>query len=192
MKIRHTLLLIWAIILLQACALSPQVVIINPELAPGGGHTATKPLSLRIDVVDPRSSPVIGQRGGVYKETSHISTDENMTTTLQKKLSAIFTSHGYTVLSEERADVYLTVNTSNIKYTVIKDKLLDQIQIDIQLEAVCQKGNRQFKRNYTVSRKKDVVKTPDMEDNETLVNEAMAIVLQNLLEDEVLFNFIDK
>ncbi len=191
MKMRELILLAWVTLLLHACALSPQVVVIDPELSTEASNVALKPVSLKVDVEDPRSSPIIGQRGGIYKETSHISTDQAMTATLQKKLSAKFSALGYTVISKESPDAYLTINTSSIKYTVIEEKLLNQIQIDIELEAVVQKGNREFRRNYTVSRKKDVVKTPDMEDNEILVNESLAIVLQNLLSDELLFDFID-
>lgn len=191
MKTRQLLLLTSALVVLSACALSPQTVVVNPELSMESSTATKTPLRIRIDVGDPRSTNIIGQRGGIYKETSHIRTDDDMTATLQRKLSGAFAQMGFSVMGSGEADVYLTVNTTKIQYMVIKDNVLNQIKIDIELQGICQKNNQQFRRKYQVSRTKDIVKTPSMEENEELVNEAMAIALGNLLADKALLDFIN-
>ncbi|MDX1519862.1 MAG: hypothetical protein R3318_07025, partial [Gammaproteobacteria bacterium] len=69
---------------ITACALSPQIIVIEPDINVQG--KSDWPRTLRLDVTDGRDSPIIGQRGGIYKDTSHISTSENMTATLRKSL----------------------------------------------------------------------------------------------------------
>ena len=71
------------VLFLSACALSPQIIVIEPDISVQGN--SVQPLVLQLEVVDGRDSPILGQRGGIYKETSHISTSENMTTTLRNR-----------------------------------------------------------------------------------------------------------
>ncbi|NIN35275.1 MAG: hypothetical protein GWO08_12525 [Gammaproteobacteria bacterium] len=191
MKTRQLLLLTSALLVLSACALSPQIVVVNPELSMESSTMTETSLRMSIDVSDPRSTNIIGQRGGIYKDTSHIRTDDDMTATLRRKLSDAFVRMGFSVMGSGEADIYLTVNTIKIQYMVIKDNVLNQIKIDIELQGICQKNNQQFRRKYQVSRTKDIVKTPSMEKNEELVNEAMAIALGNLLADKALLDFIN-
>lgn len=191
MKITSTLLTIFALAI-TGCALSPQVIVINPDLYVEKSSVATKPTIVRLDVVDGRSSEFIGKRGGIYKETSDISTDPNMKASLERNLASALNSQGYMVARKnETSDAALTVRINKIEYTINKAKVLYTAETKVEIQAVCRKGSREFTGGYSAIRKKDFVKVPSMGQNETIVNEAMAATLQAMLNDKDLFSFID-
>ena len=190
---RYTLNLFLVITLyLTGCALSPQTVVINPDIQIDKNAAGTKVTRINLEVIDKRSSNIIGQRGGVYESTSHISTDDNMTSTLQKKLTKAFTDIGYIVAAKgEAADAALTVEISNIKYTAYSEKVIQSIETKVEMRALCRKNNQEYTATYNATRKKDVITTPSEEENEKLINEALAIVLQRIIKDNELFAFLD-
>ncbi len=191
MKIISTLLIMFALII-TGCALSPQVIVINPELYVEKTSTATKPVILRLDVVDGRSSEFIGKRGGIYEETSDISTDPNMKASISRNLATALNSMGYMVARQgEASDAALTVRITNIDYTINKEKVLYKVETKVDIQAICRKGTKEFTGGYSAIRKKEYVKVPSMGQNETIVNEAMEVALQTMLKDSDLFAFID-
>jgi len=191
MKITNTLLTM-LVLTISGCALSPQIIVINPELFVENSSVATKPVVLLLDVVDGRSSEFIGKRGGVYEDTSDISTDANMKASLERNLASALNSQGYTVARKnETSDAALTVRINKIEYTVNKEKVLYTVETRVEIQAVCRKSSREFTGGYSATRKKDFVKVPSMGQNETIVNEALGVALQAMLNDKDLFSFID-
>lgn len=177
---------------LTGCALSPQTVVINPDIQIDKNTAGTKVTRINLEVVDKRSSNIIGQRGGVYEATSHISTDENITGTLQKKLAKAFTDIGYIVAAEgEAADAGLTVEITGIKYIAHSEKVIKSIETKVEMRTICRKNSLEYTGTYNATRKKDVITTPSIQENEKLVNEALAIVLQRIVKDDELFAFLD-
>lgn len=189
----HTIKFVFITFLLgiTGCALSPQVIEVNPDIQMADTPAVTKPVKLRLDVIDARSSPVLGQRGGVYKDTSDISTSENMTGNLQRQISAALKRLGYEVTGKgESSDADLTVRISNMKYTASSEKLLNKIEIKVAIHALIKKGGKEFNGDYSATRKKDYVKLPGIDENEKIVNEALAVVLQSMLKDQDLISFL--
>ena len=176
---------------ISGCALSPQVIEVNPEIRLSDTPAVTNPVKLKLDVIDARSSPVIGQRGGVYKDTSDISTSENMTGNLQRQISAALKRLGYEVTGKgEASDANLTVTISNMKYAASSEKLLNKIEIKVAIHAVISKNGKEFTGDYSATRKKDYVKLPGIDENEKIINEALATVLQSMLQDKDLISFL--
>lgn len=191
MKIISTVLIMFVLVI-GGCALSPQVIVIDPDLYVEKTSTATKPVILRLDVVDGRSSEFIGKRGGIYEETSDISTDPNMNASISRKLATTLNSMGYMVARQgEASDAALTVRITSIDYKINKEKVLYKVETKVDIQAVCRKGTREFTGGYSAIRKKEYVKVPSMGQNETIVNEAVSVALQTMLKDADLFAFID-
>ena len=190
---RHIYTFLFATVL-AACALSPQVVVINPELKVTANVTNAKPVSISIEVIDTRSSTIIGQRGGVYAETSDISTDDNMTATLEHKVGTVFSELGYVVVKKgEAADAALTVRIINIHYAAnTEKKVLKNIETKLEIQAVCRKNDKEFTGSYSATRKKDLIKTLSVQENEQLVNAAFTVVLETMLKDKDLITFLDE
>jgi len=190
---RHIYTFLFATVL-AACALSPQVVVVNPELKVTANVTNAKPVSISIEVIDTRSSTIIGQRGGVYAETSDISTDDNMTATLEHKVGTVFSELGYVVVKKgEAADAALTVRIINIHYAAnTEKKVLKNIETKLEIQAVCRKNDKEFTGSYSATRKKDLIKTLSVQENEQLVNAAFTVVLETMLKDKDLITFLDE
>lgn len=189
----HTINLVLLAILpgLSGCALSPQVIDVNPDINLTDTPAVKQPVRLALNVVDSRKSPVIGQRGGVYKDTSDISTSENMTGNLHRQLTTALKHLGYEVAGKnEASDADLTVTINNMKYTASSEKLLNKIEIRVAIHALITKDGKQFNGDYSATRKKDYVKLPGIEENAKIVNEALATVLQSMLQDKDLVSFI--
>ncbi len=186
-------ILMIAVILLAGCALSPQTVNINPALDIKSSSAATKPTIVELTVVDSRGTQVLGQRGGIYEETSDISTDANMTASLARNLATALNTLGYQVARQgEAGDAVLTVKINKLTYSVGQEKLLYKVETRAEVQAVCRKGTREFTGGYSATRKKDFVKVPSMDENETIVNEALAVALQTMLKDTDLIAFVDQ
>ena len=174
---------------IAACALSPQIIVIEPVINVQG--KADWPRTLRLQVTDGRDSPIIGQRGGIYKNTSHISTSEDMTTTLRKSLAKALQKQGHTV-SDGAADADLSVRVNDMYYTVHKGKVLYTIEVHVDVSAIIKKQGREFTGDYRATRKKDELKLPGIEGNEELVNEAMALVLEHMLTNDEFKKFVQE
>lgn len=179
-------------LLLSGCALSPQTVIIDPELTTVTQGPDTKDLRLSLEVADARTTDIIGQRGGVYKTTSDIRTDPAMTATLRRKIAAALGNLGYQVVSpDEAARARLLVEIAELGYVAHQEKLIDTIETRVVVRATCRKGSEQYGSTYRVTHKKEVIKAPDEEKNEELVNNVIAKALDKMLSDEELIAFID-
>ena len=166
------------VLFLTACALSPQIIVIEPEINVQGKSVQSR--TLRLEVTDGRNNPIVGQRGGIYKDTSHISTSENMTTTLRRSLVKALQKQGHSV-ADGAADADLSVRVNDIYYTVHKGKVLYTIEVHVDVSAIVRKQGREFTGDYRATRKKEHLKLPGIEGNEQLVNEAMALVLEHML-----------
>jgi len=176
---------------LSGCALSPQVIEVNPDIQLTDAPAVTRPLTLGLTVIDSRTSPVLGQRGGVYKDTSDISTSENLTGNLHRQITAALNHLGYDVADKgEQSDADLTVSLTNMKYIAHSEKLLNKIEIKAGIKVSCRKNGKEFTGDYSATRKKDYVKLPGIEENEKIVNEALAIILQSMLQDQDLISFL--
>lgn len=185
---KYNLFAVLLVLLLSGgCALSPQVINVSPDIDVKDNIAQSQ--TVRLEVVDGRSSPVIGQRGGVYKDTSNISTSENMTATLRKSLVRALQKQGYSVV-DQAAESSLTVRVNKITYRAYSEKLLNKIEVAAEVTAIANKNDREFTGDYKASRKKDYVKLPSIEENEKIVNETLAVVLKSMLSDDDLIKFI--
>ena len=94
---KKTIIVAFITSLLTACGLSPQVVHINPELTDAKGIPAPSGTSFNLTVTDSRQSPVLGPRGGVYKETAVLKTEGDITGKVKQKLSDSFKQAGFNI-----------------------------------------------------------------------------------------------
>lgn len=178
-----------AIFIISGCALSPQIIEIDPVIEVD--TAVVKPVKIRLDVVDARSSEIIGKRGGIYKETSDISTSKNMTSNLRHNLSKVLNKLGYQIANKsDSSDADLIVKITNINYSAYTEKLLNKVELKVAVDVIAHKNNKEFTGGFNATRKKDYVTVPGIEDNEVIVNETLAIVLQNMLKDNDLNKFL--
>ena len=175
---------------LAGCALSPQVVDINPVVTAADTVPATSGAALALQVVDTRSSSVIGHRGGVYSSTATISTAQDLTGPIRRTLADALTAAGYRVVGDDSAPA-LRVEIARLDYTVREEKLTRTITTVAGLNAVYSKGNRTYTNSYTVTRNTEVLTAPGAVKNAELVNATLTAAFQRLLGDRQLFGLIN-
>ena len=176
------------LILAAGCALSPQVIPIHPDIRID--NPSTNKGTLALEVVDLRNSKILGKRGGVYKETSDISTAADITGSLRQSLAKALSKMGYEVTTGHPMPG-LRVEVTSLSYRVIDDKVTRHIETRAVVNAIYKKGNKTFTNTYTVTRKKEMLTAPDEAENETLINDTLAAALQQMLEDGELFTLIN-
>ncbi len=172
--------------LFYACALSPHIVKINLEL--NEAKVASANTALNILVVDKRNSPILGLRGGVYKDTSTIKTEEDITANIHLNLANAFAEAGYIV--SPSATTKLEVSIISLKYQGHGENRVSEVDLSAEILATVTNSETKFTKSYKANRKKEVLKAPDEKTNEVLINNILGIVIQRVLDDEELLSYI--
>lgn len=180
-----------ALMALIACALSPQTIMLQPVLQVDANKAIGKGRTIALEVVDIRPSPTIGSRGGVYPETSTITTTGDVTPAIQKALSAVLGDYQFVVVDAGAdASLKMKVSIDSIDYVASGAPRVSGIQTTTVVSVVCVNGRREFTGQYKGTSSKNVITPPDTEENQQLINEALAKVLDRVLSDEKLLEFM--
>ena len=185
---RHGFVL--ATLLLGACALSPQVVNLHPDVHPSQVPPAPAPDKVALEVVDARQSQLVGHRGGVY-ETAAISTAPGAAEAIRAALARALTDRGYGVLrpGEGNADIHLKVELAGLGYATRTEGVKRVVETSATVRAVSTKGETTRTGEYRDSRTTEVLKPPDEAGNEELLNDVLSAALQRLVADPELLYF---
>lgn len=180
---------LWAALVLGACALSPQVVRIHPELAAPALPSGSSAKSIALQVSDARGTALVGRRGGVY-QTATITTDPGMADMVRNELARILSARGFQMLEAGvAADIRLTVEIAELGYEVKQQKVTRMIETSASVRARSASGETERTGEYADRRTKEVVKAPSAADNEELINAVLSASLQRLVADPDLLNY---
>lgn len=178
-------------VVLGGCALSPQVVSLNPTLETAEHRTIGEGTRLGLSVVDARPSPVVGQRGGVYEKTAAIRTAGDVTPALRRELARALEAVGFSVVTgAARVDAALTVEIADISYRARGGTFVRGVETSATLRAEARRGQRTFTGRYRGRQSKDVLTAPGEAENQALINAAVSNVLQRLVSDSELLGFL--
>lgn len=179
------------VLLMSACALSPQTVNIHPKVDLKDRVVSGNDRLVSLTVSDGRSSRVVGTRGGIYAETSEISTNADISPAIRAELVSGLRKLGFQVVdSGQTAAASLTVVIDTIDYTASGAPLTDSVETSATVRAQAQQGNREFSGRYRGTRTTEVLKAPGVEENEAMINAAISRVLERLLTDPKLLAFL--
>jgi uncharacterized lipoprotein len=173
---------------LAACGLSPQIVTIDPELTHAKGKSLSIGSSFNLLVTDTRQSQVLGQRGGVYKDTSIIKTEGDITAKIKQKLTDAFIKSGFTI--DPSAATLLDVSIVKLSYQGHGETRIGEIEVSAEILATATNSGAKFTKSYKASRKKEVLKAPDEKKNEAMINEIFSSVVQRVLDDDELLSYL--
>ena len=173
---------------LTACGLSPQVIHIDPELTDAKGIPAPSGTTFDLSVTDTRPSPVLGPRGGVYKETAVLKTDGDITGKIKQKLVDSFKQAGFTI--DSSSNTRMNVNVVKLHYRGYGENRISEVEVGAEILATVTRPGGKFSKTYKASRKKEVLKAPGDEKNEEMINEIFGAVVQRVLDDEELLGYI--
>jgi len=177
--------------LLAGCALSPQTVSINPQIDLAEINQQGDKQNLSLQIADDRGTRIVGTRGGVYPETSEISTGEDIKTPIRNVLTKALRDMGYNVVGEsEQSSATFKVIVDSLSYKTESENVMKAIETAASIRVVAIKGNREYTGRYRGKRTTEVLKAPNEERNAEMINAALSHVLQRLLDDSELHQFL--
>lgn len=176
---------------LAACARSPQTVMLSPTLTGPPGQVSP-PRSVELVVVDKRNSLVIGSRGGLYSETSTISTEEDIRPGIRDAVARALEKQGYRVLQPgEAADMQLTVDLQKLTYAIQgTDVVLTEIKVSAAVGATCRKGGDTLSSRYETNQTRKMATAPDAAENSKIINDVVGKSIDEMLADNKLRDFM--
>ncbi|MGV8920633.1 MAG: YajG family lipoprotein [Pseudomonas sp.] len=169
---------------LVGCAHSPQQLSPQPkltsQLAPVGHG---QPVVVR--VVDGRSSPTLGTRGGLYPETSAISVQAaDLLPKLQQQAEAAVRLLGYTPSGNNGNAPQLTVTLAELKYQSPKEGLyVTEATIAATFRADVVNNGHSYNGRYAASLDQRFGMAPNEETNTKLVSDVLSDALTRLFQD---------
>lgn len=181
--------LLMASLTLGGCALSPQQLTLQPELNGNSIAPVGQGQPVVVRVVDGRSSPVIGTRGGVYPDSSTISVNGNdLLPKLQQQVEVAVRLLGFTPSANAYNAPQLTVTIADIKYLSPKDGSLMVTQADITatLRADVQNATRRYNGRYSASSNHRFGSAPNVPTNSRLVTEVLNASLERMFQDQTI------
>ncbi len=174
-----------------SCARSPQIVVLSPQLAGPPGRIAEQ-RSIELRMRDERSSNVIGSRGGLYAETSTISTEGDIGPELTELLSEKLQQQGFTVVPPgSGGDVKLDVELQKLTYEM-GGSVLTEIKLSSSVGVTCSKGGDTLTSRYETNHREEFATVPDEEKNSELINMVVARSLDEMLGDKELRDFMSE
>ena len=167
-----------------ACALSPQTVHVDPQLAATAPAQTSAGIRISLSVADTRTTQIIGYRGGVY-DTASLTAERGLEDNIRKAVTGAYQAAGFTVLDAGQAgDVRLRVELTELQYAVEGGNFVRGVSLAAAVRAVSESDARTLTANYRETLQKDLLKAPTAQDNERLINEVLAKALNRLVADQ--------
>ncbi|MCJ8170002.1 YajG family lipoprotein [Atopomonas sediminilitoris] len=182
-------LLVMTTLALGGCALSPQQLTLQPELSGSQIAPVGQGQAVVVRVVDGRTSPVIGTRGGVYPDSSTISVaGADILPKLQQQVEVAVRLLGFTPSANAYNAPQLTVTLADIRYVSPKDSSLMVTQADITatLKADVQNAVRRYSGRYSASSNHRFGSAPNLATNNRLVTEVLNASLERMFQDQTI------
>lgn len=174
-----------------ACARSPQIVVLSPPLSGPPGKIAM-PRTVELSVRDDRSSKVIGSRGGLYAETSTITTEDDVSPGLNALLARKLEQQGYTVVAPgSGGEVKLGVELEKLTYEM-GGTVLTEIKVSSAVGVTCSRGGETLTSRYETRHREEFATAPDARKNSELINMVLGRTLDEMLGDKELRDFMSK
>ncbi len=185
----RTLYALAGALLLTGCALSPQVISVQPVLdtaaLPRNGAATT----LSLTVNDVRANTIVGYRGGVY-DTATITLGDESTARIHSELAKALAARGFSVASAgTAAAVNLQVELAELGYQVIQGQVTRTVEVTATLRARSQAGEVTRTGEYRDTRTQEFVKPPSDGENSALINEVLSAAMQRLVAHGELFSY---
>ncbi len=180
-----------SISILSACALSPQVISLNPEISVSEGNEQQFSKAINIMVNDTRDSSVLGSRGGIYSDTALLTTADNMTSNLKNILENAFSSLGYNVFGNSGSNI-LTVNIDELSYNADRQTAVTKVVTSASVGVSCQNPQQTMNNTYRITDTKDFITTPTARQNRDAINSTLTTAMNRMFDDETLLSCLNR
>lgn len=177
-------------VLCSACALSPQVVSIKPDITVAvADHGRQRDINVRAE--DRRSSQVIGMRGGVYGDTSTIEVGNDHLKEIAYSVASGLTRWGFrsSVNGYRGHALEFGVALDNISYQPDRS-VAGKLIITVDFSVTAENGGSTYQGKYSASEELRYATLPSEEKNDAEINKVLSLALEKIFVDEGLIKFL--
>lgn len=177
-------------VLISGCAVSPQSIVINPQVA-ASGPAYGQGRVLVINVDDRRSSAVLGSRGGVYETSSLITISNDINGALLLAAQSAAAQLGFDGTSSAKPAT-LTLALDELIYDTQTQSLINTVTIIAKITLTTTIGSSTHTGHYQTERSHKLPQLPDAQKNQDIISEALSTSLERGFSDISLANFLAK
>lgn len=185
-----SVLLAAACLFLSACAFSPQKANIAPTMAVTPSDVGSG-VTVAVNVVDERPSKTLGRRGTAYGAAAEITAAQDLAVVVQQHVVDALEQKGFTTADYDRdAPTRLSVEIRLLEYSTSQGFWTGGVQVQGTLKAVAMNDGEHFDKMYRSDEEKRVMVVPTADENEAWINTALSDVLNQMLNDDELVEFL--
>lgn len=181
---------ICSILFLSGCAFSPQKANLNPTPSVGSSEVGAG-VTVAVKVTDERATKSLGRRGTAYGAAAEITSAQDVAVVVQGSIvDALrkkgFASSDYNASSPTR----LVIEIRFLDYSTSQGFWTGGVQVQAALKATAHNAGKTFDKMYRSEKEERVVVVPTAATNEAWINERLTDVLNQLVNDTELLNFL--
>jgi uncharacterized lipoprotein len=176
--------------LLAGCALSPQRVSLTPTINVESQNIGLGQV-VDVTVEDNRIDPVVGTRGGVYKNTSTIELNSNLSANTAQAVGNALTTLGFQPNSPLAGSENMAFIVSIDGLTYVPDRsIAGKTTIGAAVSVKVLRGLDTYEGNYTASGEITYLTSPSEEKNRKELNRIFGLALEEIFQDQKLLEFM--
>lgn len=193
--IRQTLFLLFIALFLNACSLVAQKIHVTPSVI-------TVPLNdglsqyVKVEVVDGRSSPILGSRGGNKSEDATLTVANDLVSDIKKEIERVLDQWGYRVVQNSEGvikPIELRLTLKNLSYQGSgSGSYVTNVDVASELKIEVKKHNSSYTRQYTSEATNKVGIAPSQAKNEVYMSDILSVSLTRVFKDESLITFLNR
>ncbi len=175
---------------MQGCALKPQNLHLDPEIAVTGDSVAVDTL-LGLSVVDERPTKLLGEVGDPNDKMVPVTLDEDFIPLLTERVSESVEKRGFSVVPTSDAMTRsLVIKITSLVLNSEKTPFNFQTELLAEVTASARNVNDRYERRYYVRSYQETAGPPFEKHSNALVNEAVSQALTDMLNDDRLFEML--
>lgn len=177
-----------AVIILSACAYSPQQITVSPRIDIEG-ESYGNGRAISVSAEDGREQKILGSRGGIYKDSSIITIANDMPVAVVKAAQAKLATQGFNVNSTEN-NASLNIVVEELTYDIPDNSVVKNIGLKCAMRVEATSGGESYIGRYRTTSTEQAMMTPNMEDNQKMINKLLSDTLMRAFTDPKLKAFL--
>lgn len=187
-RLRYPVGLLFVILLLQSCALTPQTVNLNPQVQSPTAPPIADGQAVSLVIIDMRPSGVVGNRGlsGTGYGGANVATAGDITEVVRTVVTDGLTASGFIVEQAKRRmpGNQLRVEITNLVYTVVPGIITGTLRSEASLYAECLHDKvSQYDHIHRGVSEEEVFFAQFAKENETHINKAFSSAISEMIND---------
>ncbi len=185
------LMLIACAALLSACALSPQTIVVRPDLkvpAMPIGHGR----SITVTTRDLRSNTTLGNRGGLY-QSSNLTTDSGMERSITQEAVSVLQSWDFAAVQSSLGNsnmASMEIQVIDIDYVRPETTVGGNVTVKCRVGVRVEMGTETYTGEYASQRSEQVAVMGTTSGNQRMVNETISQAITQIFIDNKLQRFM--